>query len=96
MSTLVNISRQPDSLQAYQLTTPEDMVAALAYLAGGGYTGHINCSSENGTPVWAMGLSSPNQNTSTSARIGDWIVVKNNVSASVVPADQFASLYTVQ
>lgn len=93
---LVNLSRQQDTLQGYQLTTPQDMVAALAYLAQGNYTGHINCSLSGSTPVWTMGLTSPSQTAAQSAQIGDWIVIRNSAIATVVPADQFANLYTTQ
>lgn len=95
MAQLVPVTRQQDSLQGFQIAAPEDMMTALAYLAAGGYTGHINCASSNGAPVWAMGLQSPGQTVSQSAEIGDWIVIKNNATATVVAATQFDSLYAV-
>lgn len=95
MSELVGLTRAADTLQGFQLAAPEDMIAALKYLSAGGYTGHINCATDSGTPVWAMGLQSPGQTTSTSAVIGDWIIIKNNAVASVVLAAQFAQLYSV-
>lgn len=95
MSELITVTRQADNLQGYQLTNAADMVAALQYLSAGGYTGHINCASTEGSAVWTMGLQSPGQNVSQSATIGDWIIIKNNAVASVVPAAQFTQLYNV-
>lgn len=93
---LIDVTRQPDTLQAYQLTTPQDMVTALAYLAQGNYTGHINCAVSGGSAVWTMGLTSPGNSASQSAVIGDWIVIRNNAIATVVTSDQFTSLYTTE
>lgn len=91
LSELVNLTQQVQTLQGYQLAAPEDMMAALKYLLGGGYTGSINCS-DNG--AWQMWLQRPTTNTSQSALIGDWIVIENNAVARVVPAALFAAQYT--
>jgi hypothetical protein len=85
---LINVTRKAEALQAYQLTTVDDMFAALKFLATKGYGGHINCTS--GT-VWTLGIQSGN--VSQSAVIGDWIVIKNGTYAEVVLASQAASLY---
>lgn len=94
MSSLIPITRQPDSLQGYQLTAPGDMIAALDYLAGAGYSGNISLSLNGATKNYQLWINSKDQSNSQSALIGDWIVIKNNATASVVPAAQFPSLYT--
>lgn len=86
---LIDVIRKTETLQAYQLTSADDMYTALEYLSTKGYGGHINCTP--GTPVWTLGLT--NNVTSQTAAIGDWIVVKNGTYAEVVPAAQAASLY---
>lgn len=91
--SLITITRQPDELQGYQLTSPESMIAALAYIAQGGYSGNINRATSGGVTTWTMWLQSPIQNTSQSAKIGDWIVIRNNSIASVIPEANFAALY---
>lgn len=90
MSQLINLTQQVQTLQGYELAAPDDMLAALKYLQGGGYTGSINLS-EGGD--WQMWLQRPSSNTSQSALLGDWIVVENNAVARVVPASLFASQY---
>lgn len=90
---LVSLTRQAQTLQGYQLLTPEDMVAALKYLLAGGYTGSINVT-KNTSTVWQMWLQHTATGTSQSALINDWIVVENNAIARVVPAANFAAQYT--
>lgn len=89
---LVNLTREPDSLQGYRLITPANMREALEYLNASGYSGTINCTP---TGEWTMGLTSPGQTSAASAHIGDWIVLKNNAAAEVVTAAAFDSLYNV-
>jgi hypothetical protein len=91
---LVNVTRKTSTLQAYQLTSPDDMMAALKYIGAGNYTGSINANRVNGTLAWELWFSSPIQNTSQNAKIGDWIVIENNAVATAVPQANFANLYT--
>lgn len=91
MSQLIDLTQQVQTLQGYELATPDDMMAALKYLQGGGYTGSINLS-ESG--AWQMWLQRTASNTSQSALIGDWIVIENNAVARVVPAAQFPNQFS--
>lgn len=95
MSSLVNLTANATALQGFQLTSSSDMLTALSYLTGQGYTGVINCQLINGTITWSLGLYDTKQNTSQTGYINDVIVIKNNSTATVVPAAKFASLYTV-
>lgn len=90
---LVNLTRETETLQGYQLTSSQDMVAALEYLSAGGYTGTVNITKPGSTVVRQMWLQHVSSNTSQSANVGDWIVIKNNAIATVVPQAQFASQY---
>lgn len=94
MAGLVNLTRQTQTLQGYQLTSPEDMIAALKFLLAGGYTGSINCSKSGSSAGWQMWVNHTSSSTSQSALINDWIVVENNSLARVVPAANFAAQYT--
>lgn len=89
---LINVTRQAETLQAYQLNTPDEMMAALKYISQGGYGGHINCTPA--TAAWTLGISNSTQSVAQSAVIGDWIVIKNSAVAEVVTNAQFVAMYT--
>lgn len=90
---LVTVTRKTETLQAFQLTTSDDMMAALKYIAQGGYSGSINCSTVGGTSTWALGIQSPAATVSQSAKLTDYIIIKNSSEAQVVTAAQFAAQY---
>lgn len=90
---LINVTRKPTSLQAYQLVTVDDMIAALKYLVPRGYWGHINVA-QNGTPT----LGFRNGVSDSTANLTDWIVIENATantvgSAKVVTDAQYAVMY---
>ena len=93
MSSLITVYRTPETLQAYELAAYSDMAAALDYLVGTikGYTGNISADA-NGN--WQLFFQSTSQTGSYSGGINDWVVIKNNSLASIVPASQASSLYT--
>lgn len=92
---LVSITRKTVTLQGFQLTSPADMVTALNYLAGGNYTGSINCQRPSGTVIWELWIQQSNgTGGSQKAGINDWIVIENNSIAKTVSAADFANLYT--
>lgn len=93
MSSLITISAKSVGLQGYQLTDSADMLAALTYMSGLGYTGVINCQIINGSVKWSMNFYNTAQNSSQVAQVGDWIVLENGSIASVCPAANFATLY---
>jgi hypothetical protein len=90
---LVNVTRKAETLQAFQITSSDDMLAALKYISAGGYSGHINCATSGGTAVWTMGIQSPGQTVSQSVKISDVIVIKNSAIAEVVTAAQYTAQY---
>lgn len=86
---LFGVTRKPESLQAYQLTSPSDMLAALTYLADRNYTGTIDCRAT----VWTLTFQNPERNIGQSAQINDYIVIENGIIASVCPLDNFDTLF---
>lgn len=86
---LINVVRRAETLQAYQLTSSDDMYTALEFLSTKGYGGHINCTPDGQT--WTLGIT--DSVTSQSAALGDWIVIKNGAHAEVVPQAQAGALY---
>lgn len=95
MSALVNLTPVAATIQGYQITSPADMLTALTYLTDHAYTGIINCRIVNEAAEWSLAIYDTNQNTSQTAYVNDVIVIENGSTATVVPADKFASLYTV-
>lgn len=91
MGQLVTIYRQPETLQAFQLVTYSDMADALNYLQAKGHTGHITV---NGSDGWQLWFQSTVQDTSYTAALNDWVVIKNGTLGSTVPNAQAAQLYT--
>lgn len=91
MAALITVYSTPATYQAAKLTTYTDMADALNYLKGIGYNGNMQVDT-NGN--WLMWFQSTAQNASWNAKIGDWIVIKNNAVAQSVPAAQATSLYT--
>lgn len=97
MATLHTITANPVTLQGYQLQAYTDMLSALNYLvtlASSPYTGLVQVTTPNGTPVWSMNLYNTHQNTSQTAYINDYIILQNNTTATVCPAAQYSALYT--
>lgn len=91
MAALITVYTTPSTYQAAKLTTYTDMADALNYLKGIGYTGSMQVDS---TGTWIMWFQSASQNAASTAKIGDWIVIKNGAIATSVPAAQATSLYT--
>lgn len=88
---LINITRKAETLQAWQINTPQDMYNVLAYISQGAWGGHINCTPV--TPNWTMGITSPTSNVSQSVVIGNWVVIKNSAEAEVVTDAQYQAMY---
>ena len=75
---LINVTRKPTSLQAYQLINVDDMIAALKYLVQRGYWGHINVD-QSGTVT--MGFR--NATSDHNAALTNWIVIENATANSI-------------
>lgn len=89
---IVNLSRNQEVLQGGQIQNSLDMHTVLDWGSSHGYIGHINLDN-NGS--WTMGLTAPGGNTSQSGTIGDWVVLKNNATITLVPAAQAPALYSL-
>lgn len=95
MAGLTNITPKPVTRQAYQLSTPEDMLAALKYLRARGYTGTIQgTETVDGVPSWRLWLNHPLSNSGQSGTINDIIVIENDSVAKIITPAQFGALYT--
>lgn len=86
---LINVTRKPETLQAFQLLTPTDMLTALTYLDGLGYTGSIRREAS----TWTLSFQSADRSIGQSAGIDDWIVVANGIHANAVSAADAPVLY---
>lgn len=93
MSSLFTVTRQAETIQAYQLTSADDMHTALKYIQPGGYSGAVQV---DATGTWSMYFQSTSAaNTQLySAKINDYVIIENNSLASVCPASKFGNLYT--
>lgn len=91
MGEIVNLTRNAEVLQGFQMETSADMHTVVAWGESRGYAGHINLD-PNG--IWSMSLTAPN-GTAHPGRIGDWVVIKNDASAVIVPQEQAPSLYSI-
>lgn len=89
---IVNLTRNAEVLNGGQINSLADMHVVQAWCEGKGYACHVNLDASN-TPT--MGITAPGGNTSQSAQVGDWIVLKNGVTVTVVPAEQAPSLYSI-
>lgn len=89
---LFNVIRNAESLQGGQILTSQDMHDVLAWAKDHGYTGHINLD-EAGN--FTMALTSPNRDTSQTARLGDWAVLKNGAVVNLVDQTQAGALYSI-
>jgi hypothetical protein len=95
MSAVVALTPKTVTIQGFQLLAPEDMLTALTYLTGQGYTGQLSASLEGGTVKWSLGLYSELRGTGQTAYIDDWIILSNGTTALVCAANQFSTFYTV-
>ena len=86
---LVTITRKPEALQSYQITSPEDMLAALKYLGARGYSGTITLTGS----TWSLYFQDPSRGIGQSANVTDHIVIANGVFATAVAAADFTTLY---
>lgn len=86
---LINVTRKPETLQAFQLASSTDMLSALVYLKDLGYTGSVRYESSK----WTFTFQSADRSIGQSAGINDWIVIANNVNATAVSAANAPVLY---
>lgn len=92
MSSLINVTRQAETIQAYQLTSADDMHAALKYIQPGGYSGSV---AVDATGTWTLYFQSTSTNAQTYVgHINDYVIIENNALASLCPAAKFGNLYT--
>lgn len=91
MGQLIPVTRNEETLQAMQIETREEMFTVYAFATDHGYTAHLNADA-NGQHT--LGITAPGGNTSQSARINDWAVLKNGAIVTLVPAEQAGVLYT--
>lgn len=91
MASLITTTPVTATYQSYQLAAFTDMAAAMNYIKAGGYYGSINLDPSGN---WTMTIQHQSQNTSMTALIGDYILIKNNSIVSVVPQAQYASQYS--
>lgn len=87
---LINVVRKPETLKALQLTSEDQMWEVWKFAKARGYMAHVNADS---TGTVTLGLTSPQGNTSESARLNDWALVTNDTIVQLVPAAQATSLY---
>lgn len=92
MAQLVNVIRNQETLQGFQILTSQDMRDILEWAKDHGYAGHMNLDGEGN---FTLGLTSPSGDTSQNAKFGDWAVVKNGVSVTLVPEAQAPALYSI-
>jgi hypothetical protein len=90
---LYTISEKATGLKAFQLSSNEDMWAAVKWLAAHGYAAHINYADANNS--WSLWMSKGSMNAS--ANITDVIILENDaVVRGVVTEADFPALYQVQ
>lgn len=92
MAQLINVVRNPETLQGFQILTSQDMHDILAWGKDNGYSGHLNFDAAGQV---TMSMTSPNGDVSQTAKLGDWAVVKNGVSVALVNEAQAGALYSV-
>lgn len=91
---LINITRKPTTLQAFQLLTPADMVTAATHLASRGYSATISTFKQNGTTTWQIVLTPDTGGGGAQTGVlNDWAVIENNAIATIVPAAKAPDLY---
>jgi hypothetical protein len=87
---LINVTRKAETIQAFQLTTPADMMTALTYLVDHmGYTGSVM----NSPGVWQLNFQTTTNNQSQTGHINDWVIITNNTLASICSAADAPDLY---
>lgn len=91
MGAIVNLTRNAEVLQGFQIENSLDMHTVLNWAAGNGYWGHINL---DGSGAWTMSVTSP-AGVAQPARLGDWAVIKNDTTITLVPQEHAPSLYSI-
>lgn len=91
---LINVTRKTVTVQAYQLTSQAEMVAALDYLSNGNYAGMIQLSKNGqGQKIWTMILQNLAGSTQQQGAINDWVVIENSAIATIRTPTEFAAMY---
>ena len=86
----IAITRKAESLMAFQLTSPADMMTALTYLVDHmGYTGSVM----NMPGVWTLQFQTTTNSVSQIGHINDWVILTNNTLASICSAADAPNLY---
>lgn len=91
MAQLYSLTRNPETIIGMQLTNAADMQFVQNWCEGKDYACYVNIGQDN---VWSMIITTP-AGVTMPAYINDWIVLKNDVQLSIVPASQGAALYTI-
>ena len=92
--SLIEIVRQPSTLQGYQLTSPTDMVTALSYLSTRGYSGSVVLTKDgSGNSYWTLTLNSDAGTGAQAGVTGSWIVIENDAIATIVAEGKAAAMY---
>ncbi len=91
MGQLVNVTRNQEVLQGFQIESSLDMHTVLNWAKGKGYTGNINLDASG---RYTLGLTGPNGD-SQNCTIGAWAILKNDIAVTLVPESQAGSLYTI-
>ena len=98
MGNVYNVTHNPASVVAYEITEPADMQTVLGYVAGlpaGSYTGMVQCQLQAGTVVWQLLINDSVNNTSSFAIVGDVVIIENESIVSVCKAANFDNLFTL-
>ena len=98
MGNIYNVTHNPASVVAYEITESADMQTVLGYVAGlpaGTYTGMVQCQLQNGVVVWQLLINNSVNNTSAFAIVGDVVVIENETIVSVCKAVDFDNLFTI-
>ena len=84
----VNATRNPENVLPWLLENNADLYTVYDWASEHGYSAYMNTDS-NG--VRTISFTAPGGNASSSAKLGDLIILKNDVELTVVPAAQVST-----
>ena len=95
----VPVFRQTETLTAYNITGPADMLACLQLLQPFGYTGAVTVTVQGAVVTWTMTFQTPaqqfpGQEDQQVAVVGSWVVYSSTTgTASAYNPAQFAAVF---
>lgn len=92
MPQVSSVTRKPETLIGWQITTAADLWTIYDWASSHGYSAYMNTDINS---VRTLTVTAPGGTMSQNAVLGDFAVLKNNTELNLVPASQAPGLYNI-